>query len=120
MVKASLLLVLLRLFLLLLLLLPLLFVLLLSLLLFLDPGIWLSSLDISWSGYAAAFVFAQVGLRWGHERKGSVLLASNAQETPTRGIRAPILDWILCCHGGEGLAASCGLYAQVPLISIFR
>ena len=118
MVKASLLLVLLRLFLLLLLLLPVLFVLLLSLLLFLDPGIWLSSLYISWSGCAAAFVFAQVGLRWGHERKGSVLLANNAQERSTHGIPAPILDWVLCCHGDEGLAASCCFYGQLPFFPI--
>ena len=117
MVKASLLLVLLRLSLLLLLLLPLLFVLLLSPLLCLDPGIWQGSLYLSWIGYAAAFVFAQVGLRWGHERKGSVLLANNAQETPTHGIPAPILDWILCCHGDEGLAASCCFYVQVPFFS---
>ena len=119
MVKASLLLLLLLLLvLLLLLLLLLLLVLLLSPLLCLDPGIWQGSLYLSWIGYAAAFVFAQVGLRRGHERKGSLLLASNAQATPTHGILAAILDWILCCHGDEMLAASCCIYVQVPLISI--
>ena len=104
MAKATLLLLLLLLLRLLLLLL-LLLVLLLSPLVCLDPGIWQGSLYLSWIGYAAAFVFAQVGLRRGHERKGSLLLASNAQETRTHGILAPILDWILCCHAGEGLAA---------------
>ena len=117
--KATLLLLLLLLLRLLLLLL-LLLVLLLSPLVCLDPGIWQGSLYLSWIGYAAAFVFAQVGLRQSCDRNGRLLLASNPHHTPTYGILAPILDWILCCHADEGLAAPCVLYAPIPLISILR
>ena len=69
-------------------------------------------------GPATAITAATLGGLTPFTEYALVLLASNAQETPTHGILAPILDWILCCHGDEGLAASCCLYVQVPLISI--